>query len=104
MPHSISSITRNDHAVTAVWSDGMRIDLPHLWLRDNCGCSECRVVQTTEKRFHLFSVPGNLEQVKGALVRAKGQKPETEQPSTEKGHRLQDVGPDHGLQSPEHGV
>ncbi|MDE2875720.1 MAG: TauD/TfdA family dioxygenase [Gemmatimonadota bacterium] len=61
MRHSISSIAGNDDAVTAVWSDGKRTDIPHLWLRDNCGCSECRVVQTTEKRFHLFRVPGNLQ-------------------------------------------
>jgi gamma-butyrobetaine dioxygenase len=43
-----------------VWSSGERTDLPYLWLRDNCGCPECRVVQTSEKRFHLFRVPSDL--------------------------------------------
>ena len=60
MHHSISSVTQNDHALSAVWSGGERTDLPYLWLRDNCGCSECCVVQTAEKRFHLFRVPRDL--------------------------------------------
>ena len=60
MNRSISSLTRNADALTATWSGGERTDLPYLWLRDNCGCGECRVEQTSEKRFHLFTVPGNL--------------------------------------------
>ena len=60
MHHSITSLTRNGDALSAVWSGGDRTELPYLWLRDNCGCSECRVVQTTEKRFHLFQVPRDL--------------------------------------------
>jgi len=60
MHHSISRLTRNADTVTAVWSSGARTELPYLWLRDNCGCSECRVVQTSEKRFHLFRVPPDL--------------------------------------------
>ena len=60
MPHSISTVTQNAGALSAVWSSGERTDLPYLWLRDNCGCSECRVVQTSEKRFHLFRVASNL--------------------------------------------
>ena len=36
------------------------VSLPHLWLRDNCPCDECRVVQTGEKKFHLISVPVDL--------------------------------------------
>jgi len=60
MHHSISSLGRSADALTATWSDGGRTALPYLWLRDNCGCGECRVVQTTEKRFHLFRVPSDL--------------------------------------------
>ena len=59
--HSISSLAQNGDALTAVWNDGERTDLPYLWLRDNCGCGECRVEQTTEKRFHLFRVPNDLQ-------------------------------------------
>ena len=32
-------------------------DLPFLWLRDNCQCNECRIVETQEKRFLLHTVP-----------------------------------------------
>ena len=60
MRHSISGLTRNADTLTAVWGSGEQTDLPYLWLRDNCGCSECRVVQTSEKRFHLFRVPADL--------------------------------------------
>ena len=60
MPNTISSLTRNADALSAVWRSGEQTSLPYLWLRDNCGCSECRVVQTSEKRFHLFRVPGDL--------------------------------------------
>ncbi|MXW18616.1 MAG: DUF971 domain-containing protein [Gemmatimonadetes bacterium] len=70
MRHSISSVTRNDDALTAVWSDGEHTELPYLWLRDNCGCGECRVVQTTEKRFHIYRVPGDLRPLKVGIERA----------------------------------
>ena len=53
MHHSISSVVRNADAFFAVRSGGQQTDLPYLWLRDNSGCSECRVAQTTEKRFYL---------------------------------------------------
>ena len=36
MPHSISSVTQNADALSAVWSSGEQTDLPYLWLRDNC--------------------------------------------------------------------
>ena len=35
-------------------------DLPFLWLRDNCQCDECRIVETQEKQFLLHSVPVNI--------------------------------------------
>ena len=60
MHHSISRLAENGDALAAVWQDGVQTDLPYLWLRDNCGCSECRVEQTTEKRFHLFWVARDL--------------------------------------------
>ena len=60
MEHSISSVVEHGAAVTAVWNQGEETTLPHLWLRDNCGCSACRVLQTTEKRFHVFRVPKDL--------------------------------------------
>ena len=56
MEHSISRVVENGDAMAAVWRGGEETSLPYLWLRDNCGCSECRVVQTTEKRFHISRV------------------------------------------------
>ena len=56
MEHSISRVVENGDAMAAVWRGGEETSLPYLWLRDNCGCSECRVAQTTEKRFHIFRV------------------------------------------------
>ena len=41
--------------------DGSHYELPNLWLRDNCPCDDCRVVQTQEKRFMLSSVPVDLK-------------------------------------------
>ena len=70
MHHSISSVTRNADALAAVWSGGERTDLPYLWLRDNCGCNECHVAQTTEKRFHLFRVPKDLRPLQVSIERA----------------------------------
>ncbi len=64
MHHSISDLTRNADSLCATWSGGAQTDLPYLWLRDNCGCGECRVEQTTEKRFHLFRVPKDLRPLK----------------------------------------
>jgi len=42
------------------WPDGTMTPLPYLWLRDNCSCDACRIAQTSEKKFHLASVPANL--------------------------------------------
>jgi len=70
MIHSITSVARKAGALTAVCSGAERTRLPYLWLRDNCGCSECRVVQTTEKRFHLFRVPRDLRPLQAGIERA----------------------------------
>ncbi|MDE0075060.1 MAG: TauD/TfdA family dioxygenase [Gammaproteobacteria bacterium] len=71
MQHSISSVSPNAGALAAVWSSGERTELPYLWLRDNCGCSECRVVQTTEKRFHIFEVASDLRPLQVGIERAE---------------------------------
>ena len=49
-----------DDALEVTWPEGSVSRLPYLWLRDNCGCGECRVAQTSEKRFILTRVPVNL--------------------------------------------
>ena len=34
--------------------------LPFLWLRDNCQCDECRIIETQEKQFLLHTVPVDI--------------------------------------------
>lgn len=55
-----SSVEVDEDFVTVNWGDGASTPLPHLWLRDNCWCDECRVVQTTEKAFRVATVPIDL--------------------------------------------
>lgn len=47
--------------VRVSWPNGHSSSLPCLWLRDNCGCRECRVEQTAEKRFMISQVPVDLQ-------------------------------------------
>ena len=49
-----------EDALEVTWLEGPVSRLPYLWLRDNCGCGECRVAQTSEKRFMLTQVPVNI--------------------------------------------
>jgi len=41
-------------------SSNKHYDLPFLWLRDNCQCDECRIVETQEKQFLLHTVPVDI--------------------------------------------
>ena len=63
-----SQLTIDNEAVRIDWAPGMQSCLPHLWLRDNCHCNECRIEQTSEKRFILSDVTANLTPAKVELV------------------------------------
>ena len=54
-------LRRDRDAIRIVWDSASSTTLPHLWLRDNCGCDDCRIAQTGEKRFMISSVPAALE-------------------------------------------
>ena len=41
-------------------SSNKQYDLPFLWLRDNCQCDECRIIETQEKQFLLHTVPVDI--------------------------------------------
>lgn len=56
-----------ERELEVTWRGGSVDRLPYLWLRDNCGCEQCRVVQTSEKRFLLSSVPADLRPVRVSL-------------------------------------
>lgn len=38
---SIDKIERRQRSINIVWSDGRRSVFHHIWLRDNCSCSQC---------------------------------------------------------------
>ncbi len=42
------------------WPCGASSLLPYLWLRDNCDCNDCRIEQTSEKRFMIKEVAVDL--------------------------------------------
>jgi len=43
-----------------VWEDGSRGEYHFIWLRDNCGCPECRHPITLERTFDLLGVPEEI--------------------------------------------
>ena len=51
----------NETSLKIINNKELEYELPHLWIRDNCPCNECRVQETQEKRFMLNSVPLNLK-------------------------------------------
>jgi len=58
----------SDATSVKVEMNGFRmLDLPYLWLRDNCLCDDCRVSETQEKRFMLSDVPADLSPLSVAL-------------------------------------
>jgi gamma-butyrobetaine dioxygenase len=55
-PVQMASVTR-DGRLTVGFSNGAATFHPE-WLRDNCPCPDCRIVQTDERRFVPWSEPG----------------------------------------------
>ncbi len=58
--HAIVAAEPAADAVAVRWSDGHESVFHHLWLRDNCPCSECVHPATREQRFEIMSVPEDL--------------------------------------------
>jgi len=56
---SLKTVCTTD-TVDVTWGDGSTTSLPNLWLRDNCGCDDCRITQTDEKKFILTSVDADI--------------------------------------------
>lgn len=55
-----ASLLRHRDALEVHWPSGTVSHLHFLWLRDNCSCEECRVIQTSEKRFLISDVPADI--------------------------------------------
>ena len=49
-----------DDSVILSTDSNKQYDLPFLWLRDNCQCDECRIIETGEKQFLLHTVPVDI--------------------------------------------
>ena len=64
----IVSLTAQSDALFAKWQDGASARIPHLWLRHNCGCEQCVVRQTSEKRFQIFTVAADLKPERARLA------------------------------------
>jgi gamma-butyrobetaine dioxygenase len=56
-----AAVILHSDALEVHWSSGRVSHLPYLWLRDNCQCEDCRVRQTSEKRFMISDVPVDIE-------------------------------------------
>lgn len=67
MSKSDSSIIRHRDVLEVHWPSGGVSRLPYLWLRDNCGCKECRVPQTGEKRFRISEIPVDVSPIATSL-------------------------------------
>ena len=55
-----AGVTLGRDALAVRWTSGESSVLSYLWLRDNCDCSDCRVEQTSEKRFMIKDVAVDL--------------------------------------------
>lgn len=63
-----SPVSIRGEAVVVKPPAGAPVTLPHLWLRDNCDCDQCRVAQTGEKKFMLSDVPADISPRRAELI------------------------------------
>lgn len=56
----LSTVQSEDGGVLLAWADGQSGRFSYLWLRDNCGCADCKHPQTLERTFDILSVPEDL--------------------------------------------
>jgi gamma-butyrobetaine dioxygenase len=54
------AVTLGRDALEIRWTSGDSSVLPYLWLRDNCDCNDCRVEQTSEKKFMIKDVAADI--------------------------------------------
>jgi len=51
-----------------VSNESLLLELPNLWLRDNCSCDDCRVSKTQEKSFILSNIAADIYPDKVSIV------------------------------------
>ena len=58
LPDGVVTAARpTDAGIVVTFTDGSATFLPD-WLRDNCQCNECRIVQTDERRWQPWIAAG----------------------------------------------
>ena len=53
---AVAAASATDAGVVVQFTDGSATFLPD-WLRDNCQCDTCRIVQTDERRWQPWTEP-----------------------------------------------
>ncbi|HET8726878.1 MAG TPA: gamma-butyrobetaine dioxygenase [Alphaproteobacteria bacterium] len=58
--HRIAGLEQRDGRLIVRWDDGHVSGFHHLWLRDNCPCSDCVNPKTQEQVFEICDVPETI--------------------------------------------
>ncbi len=66
-----TAVTQSDDYLEVVL-DGVSMCFHYIWLRDNCGCPECRVAQSGERRVFTAAIPRQLRPRVAVLDAASG--------------------------------
>src|SRR5207244_3479067 len=56
----IQRVEREGRELICCWSDGQRSRFHAMWLRDNCGCPECRDPRTGHRLMDVLSIPDEI--------------------------------------------
>ena len=64
----INSLSPEANHLSISWNDNKRTTIPYLWLRDNCNCEQCKVVQTGEKSFNVCDVDVDIRPASVNLI------------------------------------
>lgn len=59
-------VTRSDDSLQLTL-DGVSMRFHYIWLRDNCGCPDCRVAQSGERRVFTAGIPRHLRPVEAVF-------------------------------------
>lgn len=68
MTESEATVVCNSDWIEVTWACGSHGTFPNLWLRDNCDCGDCRIAQTSEKKFMVSDVPADLAPTEVGVV------------------------------------
>src|SRR3954447_12227566 len=66
-PTVVHDVDRHDrHLTLALGAD--EASFHYLWLRDNCWCADCRVVQSGERRIFTAYLPSDIAPVDASVI------------------------------------